>query len=115
MLGLACFAGFESPLGGGNLLAQAGGLHQKVVHGMAVVAVGFGVGEATLELAAEILGALLQMFQVTALNSILGSARHKKILLEIRSLPPLSHFFEPGRHPVACRTRCKIHGQYVAR
>lgn len=70
-------ASLEPPLGSRDLFAQARRLDEEVVHGMAVIAIGFRVGKAAFELRSKILRALLQMFEVTAVHSVLRSTRHK--------------------------------------
>jgi hypothetical protein len=44
---------------------------------VAVIAVGFGVGKASLQLRPKVLRPLLQMFEVAAVHSFLRSAGHK--------------------------------------
>ena len=74
-----CVAGLESfqaPFGGSNLLPEPRGLHEVIVHRVAVIAIGFGAGQTALELGAEVESALLQMFNVIAVTPCLRTVYH---------------------------------------
>jgi len=77
----ASLAGFKPAVSRGDVLAQAGCLHEEVIHRVAIIAVGFRVGEAAFQLRAKILRSLLQMFEITAVHSVLRSTGHKIVSL----------------------------------
>ena len=97
-LAFASLAGLEPAVRRGDVLAQTGCLHEKVIHGVAVIAVGFRVGEAAFQLRPKVLRSLLQMFEITAVHSFLRSTGHKIFVSEIPDLPRRPRLSDRATH-----------------
>ena len=83
VLGFAGLARLKPPFRRRDLFAKARGLDEKVVHRVAVVAIGFSGCEAAFQLRTKVLRPLLQMLKISAIDSVLRPARHNVATLEI--------------------------------
>ena len=93
LLGFAGLACFKAPFRSRDLFAKPRGLDEEVVHRVAVVAIGFSACKAAFQLRTKVLRPLLQMFEISTIDSVLRPARHNVCNLELAAPP---HFQRAG-------------------